>query len=889
MKNVTKKSTTCHFTILGGALICIALLFSSCKNFLTGIETKKQIVQAIEYANAPSYKISLNSEDKTGVVKSPAGGEADKKVTDVFTVSFEPFADYEFLYWKIIDKATGTELQNGDYLLLESMENSETTCTFVNKPQDGMQLCLYPVTVERPQIISYSPLTSGIIKDMSIQILFDFEMDPASIYYTEDEMKAMITSGEAEEGAFEETLENKKIYKGYKKDGQLFFKNIIIKNNKTGQNLNAYFDAPLFENTTTLIIPRTKDAELEDFIQVLVTIEKGLSYIAQNGKSVEMAGVKKWMYQVNDEVDNSKLSFVKLVMKKNAAVPDSQSFKTSLMKNYSVENTTDLRDKTYYLENNSLYLDLRVQETKKGTGPKSTFKMNFVMVGSGKYQSIIASEPVTKEIPFTAVTVDDAIFKGTINFEELGLSDGVYQVSFEFEDRSASGNPIVYPVPDEDPDNNEIFFIGKDNTPPVSIESLNYPLHDSENECFTLSWNATNIMPKPDSFYKIDCYDPDNVCIKTFYSNATCYRYSSNRCEYDINDSEFNPDKDYHTFVITPLDRAGHQNESMIQKIYTGIMLKGFQAVEGATVSEALGNSLVFTQREQPLVIPDMWVCDHEVTQAEYTQYMSLCPGKSFDKNAGQSGDYPAYNLTWYDAIMYCNLRSEAENLEPVYYLNVKENNEMDYYNDRQRLKKVSEWVNVVGKKKDTFISTNIATITENGKTLYYFNADTQNNLLDSVKYDTTANGYRLPTEVEWEYFAREGKDYLEEDLLYAGCYNSQISTQSVAWCVENTSGTKIQEIRTKRANRLYLYDVAGNVREWCWDWYTDNPSSYTVLGPVGFIYDSRIVRGGGFKDSSGPNYEFFKLKRQRVYMRTSPEELDNGTGFRVVRTMFED
>ena len=180
-------------TLLVGGGLLAAIVFSSCQNFLKGSDAKQELQRAIEYANAPTYTIKINYQNKTGVVKSPAGAQADKKVSDIFTVCFDPFADYEFLYWKIIDASTDKELKNGEYLSLQSISESETLCTFNKAPENGMQISLYPVTVERPQILSNSPvyLAEGVFKDSTIQIVFDYDMDEYSIYYTDDELKEL--------------------------------------------------------------------------------------------------------------------------------------------------------------------------------------------------------------------------------------------------------------------------------------------------------------------------------------------------------------------------------------------------------------------------------------------------------------------------------------------------------------------------------------------------------------------------------------------------------------------------------------------------------------------------------------------------------------------------
>ena len=68
--------------LVGGGWLLAAIVFSSCQNFLKGSDAKQELQRAIEYANAPTYTIKINYQNKTGVVKSPAGAQADKKVSD---------------------------------------------------------------------------------------------------------------------------------------------------------------------------------------------------------------------------------------------------------------------------------------------------------------------------------------------------------------------------------------------------------------------------------------------------------------------------------------------------------------------------------------------------------------------------------------------------------------------------------------------------------------------------------------------------------------------------------------------------------------------------------------------------------------------------------------
>lgn len=199
------------------------------------------------------------------------------------------------------------------------------------------------------------------------------------------------------------------------------------------------------------------------------------------------------------------------------------------------------------------------------------------------------------------------------------------------------------------------------------------------------------------------------------------------------------------------------------------------------------------------IVINDFYISRYEVTGYEWKQVMGDNPSEFKGDNL------PVEMVSWYDAIEYCNKRSIMEGLEPYYNID-KETKDPDNTSEYDDVK----WT---------------VTINEN------------------------ANGYRLPTVAEWEYAAGGGQE--SKNYAYSGSNN----VDDVGWYWRN-SGNKYlsgdwswpqiagNNNRTKPVgslgpNELGLYDMSGNVREWCWDWYKESDSDSS--------YSYRVWKGGGW------------------------------------------
>jgi formylglycine-generating enzyme required for sulfatase activity len=200
----------------------------------------------------------------------------------------------------------------------------------------------------------------------------------------------------------------------------------------------------------------------------------------------------------------------------------------------------------------------------------------------------------------------------------------------------------------------------------------------------------------------------------------------------------------------------------------------------------------------------------YEVTQKEYQEIM----GTNFSYFKGDN--LPVETVSWFDAVEYCNKRSELEGLTPAY------------------------------------------TISGTGDSR-------------TVTWNRNANGYRLPTEAEWEYAAKGGN---KDPMVYE--YSGSNSAGTVAWYKDN-SGSSTQPVGGKAPNSLGLYDMSGNVNEWCWDRY-ESYSSGSQTDPSGASSGAdRVFRGGWCSSSAGG-------VRSAVRYNFYPSGIGHIIGFRLVR-----
>jgi len=200
----------------------------------------------------------------------------------------------------------------------------------------------------------------------------------------------------------------------------------------------------------------------------------------------------------------------------------------------------------------------------------------------------------------------------------------------------------------------------------------------------------------------------------------------------------------------------------------------------------------------------DFYLMKHEVTQGEYEALM----GKNPSEFSWCGSNCPVENVSWYDAVAYANALSDKEGLTRCY--------------------------------------------SGSG---------------DNIRWDKSCNGYRLPTEAEWEYAARAGAP-----TKYAGSGD----VDEVAWYKDN-SGQYPHPVGQKKPNAWGLYDMSGNVYEWVWDWkgsYSGDATNPT--GPSSG--SSRVERGGS-------SFSVSRYLRVAERYSDSPGLRQLDLGFRLART----
>jgi hypothetical protein len=212
----------------------------------------------------------------------------------------------------------------------------------------------------------------------------------------------------------------------------------------------------------------------------------------------------------------------------------------------------------------------------------------------------------------------------------------------------------------------------------------------------------------------------------------------------------------------------------------------------------------------------NFWIDSTEITQLMYDSIMATYNGyTSLTGNNSSKRVNPVSNVNWYNTVLFCNARSKLSGLDTVY-----------------------SYTTISGLPGSDLL------------------------VLDMIRVDSTANGYLLPNETQWEFACRAGST----TSYYWG---SQVSGD-YAWYGQNASGA-VHAIAQKRQNNFQLYDMSGNVAEWC--------TNYSDTSSIKDVSSMRTIRGGHW--ASG-----FIDVNCSARKGADPRQPDEKIGFRTIRIM---
>ena len=479
------------------------------KEYVAGVISISPNISTIPFT---SVKI-----DGTNGKFSPAKGTYTVKQDFENQLEFEPDGDYEFIRWEIYDELTDKEIDNKKYLTIAKADSAKTTFSLTSLPADSSKkIAIRPIIAERPQTISVSPQrnSAGVLRDTTIQVMFDYDMAESSIYYTQEELDDFlyvqdlpffdvnkITSLDVDCVLYYETFDGSKKYFGYQKGGERHFKNISIINKSNGANIIDRFNPPMFENASTLSIPVNREHAPNAGMNVMVTIDKEFFYDLK-GKDVSMRQAEKWVYLVNGKIDTEEPTLdatkFQLLDSKGTPLVASETAPTAAPANIS--NMNFFKDGEFML----------AAELHDNTAPESTFTIKYKKILDASYNAVTSSL-AAKNMNFTTCYGENAVC-GTINdsnelepalFKLEGLSDGVYGIYFEFKD--GSGNPTYYPK-EHDTDGNQIppkslYYFSLDATPPV-IDAPSVTSPSDSSTSLALSWDNISVKDYERAYFE---------------------------------------------------------------------------------------------------------------------------------------------------------------------------------------------------------------------------------------------------------------------------------------------------------------------------------------------------------------------------------------------------
>jgi formylglycine-generating enzyme required for sulfatase activity len=274
--------------------------------------------------------------------------------------------------------------------------------------------------------------------------------------------------------------------------------------------------------------------------------------------------------------------------------------------------------------------------------------------------------------------------------------------------------------------------------------------------------------------------------------------------------------------LVRPIASSGG-NQTLIEMI----QIQGGNFTMGSPESETGSTSI---ERPQHLVmLSGFSMGKYPVTQAQYQAVMGTNPSDFTTAVSPETStaNRPVENVSWDDAIVFCNKLSMRESLSPAYS---------------------------ISGSTDPAVWGTVPT--------------TSNTTWNAVIIVAGSNGYRLPTEAQWEYACRAGT---------TTAYNTGDTISDNTGWYSGNSGERTHTVGEKSVNAYGLYDMHGNVWEWCWDWYAAYVSE-TQTDPIGPETGPMRVKRGGAWYYSAP------ILRSASRTINNPQYVDNYNGFRLVR-----
>lgn len=348
----------------------------------------------------------------------------------------------------------------------------------------------------------------------------------------------------------------------------------------------------------------------------------------------------------------------------------------------------------------------------------------------------------------------------------------------------------------------------------------------NQNASFDLSWTGGDV----------DSSDTVRYDIYLGTVNPPATRVSSSQTGTRYTASYLSVNTTYYWYVVASDDKAAATGDvwhftTKADYLATTAMRQipgGTFLMSADTVGQTARTVNRFGDTVHQVTISAFYMDTTEVTQADYLALIGWNPSNF-------TGDSlrPVEQVTWYDVVLYCNKRSKRDGLDTIYT-----------YSDKYHCRDLYQYC-----FSPAYIYISLVNLT----------------------IDLSKNGYRLPTEAEWEYACKAGTT--------TNYYWGNSIDGNYCWYPSNSNSTT-HTVATKLPNAWGLYDMSGNVWEWCNDWYGSYYNSGSQIDPTGPSTGSqRSIRGGAYG-----NCVICSGVRSAVRSGSTPDSWSISIGFRCVR-----